>query len=321
MTDLSHPARSAVRRLRPRLLAWPLFALALAWYVDGYGLPYENDVVFCWLIAALVAASVHAGGRHGWLSVLRDWVPVMAAVWTYALLRGYGSHTPWAPHWRPQLAVDTFLGGGQTWTVRLQHRLYHPGEPQWYDYAAVGVYMSHFFAVFVTLAVLWRRDRSRYLRLLALYLAVTFAGFATYVLYPAEPPWLTARHGHLPELTRVVQAVLDGSGLPRAGSIFQGGSRFTNDVAAMPSLHSAYPMLLALFCWPLAGRGLRMLLAAYPLAMTFALVYGAEHYVVDVLVGWLYAATAWYVGRRVMARRQSRRAAGAGAVRQPARIT
>jgi membrane-associated phospholipid phosphatase len=32
------------------------------------------------------------------------------------------------------------------------------------------------------------------------------------------------------------------------------------------------------------------LLATYPLAMTFTLVYGGEHWLVDVLVGWVYVA-------------------------------
>jgi membrane-associated phospholipid phosphatase len=47
-------------------------------------------------------------------------------------------------------------------------------------------------------------------------------------------------------------------------------------------------------------------LLAYPLAMTFTLVYTGEHYVIDVLVGWLYVgltflvvgrAERWWAGR------------------------
>ncbi|MFJ1708777.1 phosphatase PAP2 family protein [Kitasatospora sp. NPDC088346] len=334
MTDLLRPAHSGTRNdpsqdgpdradragrrfLRPRLLAWPLFALAFAWYLWNYGLPYANDVVFCWLIAALVAASVHSGGRYGWLLVLRDWVPVMAVVWAYSLLRGYGAHTPWPVRYEPQLGIDRFLGAGATWTVRLQHWLYTPGDAHWYDYLAVLVYMSHFFAVFLVLAVLWKRRYRGFQRLLALYLAVTFAGFATYVLYPADPPWLTAQEGHMPAVTRIVSDVLNQSGLPRAGSVFENGSQFANDVAAMPSLHAAYPMLLALFFWRGAGRWTRVVLAAYPLAMAFTLVYGAEHFIVDILAGWAYAVAVWYVLGRALDRRalrvaRARTAASAG---------
>ncbi|MFD8597596.1 phosphatase PAP2 family protein [Kitasatospora sp. NPDC059646] len=321
MIDSSHlAARSRsmalhlLTRLRPRHLAWPLFALAFWRYLAVYGLPYANDVVFLWLIAALVAASVHSGGRKGWLYVLRDWVPVMAVVWAYSLLRGYGAHTPWRPHYAPQIAFDEVLGLGETWTVRLQHLLYHPGQPQWYDYAVVGVYMSHFFAVFGILAVLWKRNHARFRHFLACYLSITFAGFLTYVLYPADPPWLAAIENHLPAVDRIVNAVLENSGLHRAGTIFENGSRFANDVAAMPSLHSAYPMMIALVFWPRAGRTLRVILAAYPLAMGFTLVYGGEHFIIDVLVGWAYAWVMVTLVNRLVARRAASRAAKREAV-------
>ncbi|MFF7634004.1 phosphatase PAP2 family protein [Kitasatospora sp. NPDC008050] len=304
--------RLAVLRYRTRhlrLLAWPLYGFLLWRYIAANGLPYANDVVFCWLIGALVAGAVHSGYRGGWLRVLRDWLPVMGAVYVYSLLRGYGAHTPWAVHYAPQLAIDKVFGFGQVWTVRLQHWLYTPGHPHWYDYLCTTVYMSHFFAIFVVLAALWRRRHDRFTRLLAFYLALTFAGFATYILYPADPPWLVAQNGHLPQLTRVVSDVLTQSGLPRAGSIFENGSQFDNDVAAMPSLHAAYPMLLALFFWPTAGRKLRILLAAYPLAMAFTLVYGAEHFVIDVLMGWLYAAVVVFGLGRLLDRRAAKRQA------------
>jgi hypothetical protein len=296
-----------VRHLR--WLAWPTY-FWLFWHCyQLYGVPYNNDLVFLWLMGALAAACVHSGHWLGWLKVLRDWVPVMAAVYAYSLLRGYGAHTPWAVHWAPQLAFDKAVGFGQVWTVRLQHWLYTPGHPHWYDYVCTTVYMSHFFAVFVVMAWLWKRRHERFTRLVALYLALTFAAFATYLLYPADPPWLTAQNGHLPQLTRVVSDVLTQSGLPRAGSVFENGSRFDNDVAAMPSLHAAYPMLLALFFWPTAGRKLRVLLAAYPLAMAFTLVYGAEHFVIDILFGWAYAAVVVLGLGRLLDRRATRRAA------------
>nr|BEK66468.1 phosphatase PAP2 family protein [Kitasatospora purpeofusca] len=313
----SGPRTGAAARLR--LLAWPLYLAALLWYLRTYGLPYTNDLVFLWLIGALLAAGVHSGhGPRGFLLVLRDWVPVMAVVWAYSLLRGYGAHTPWGPYLWPQQRADELLGFGETLTVRLQHGLYTPGSPHWYDYASVTVYMSHFFTVFVVLAVLWRRRHDRFRHLLTCYLVLTFAGFATYILYPAVPPWLASQEGHLPALTRVVSDVLGGIGLPRAASVFENGSQFANDVAAMPSLHSAYPAMLLFFFWPTAARWLRVLLVAYPLAMTFALVYGAEHFLVDVFVGWAYAAAAVYGVRWLRERRRTRSLAASGPAPAPA---
>ena len=75
----------------------------------------------------------------------------------------------------------------------------------------------------------------------------------------------------------------------------------------MPSLHAAYALLIGLFFWPLVGPRWRVALMAYAVAMGFALVYTGEHYVSDVLAGWLYAGVAfaavtWFVRRRERAR-------------------
>jgi hypothetical protein len=52
--------------------------------------------------------------------------------------------------------------------------------------------------------------------------------------------------------------------------------------------------------WTLVrSRVLRVVIAAYPIAMALTLVYGGEHYVIDGLLGWLYVglvlliAVAW----------------------------
>ena len=48
--------------------------------------------------------------------------------------------------------------------------------------------------------------------------------------------------------------------------------------------------------WPLANRWVRPLLVLYPIAMAFALVYTAEHYLADVFLGWIYTVAAvWAV--------------------------
>jgi membrane-associated phospholipid phosphatase len=85
-----------------------------------------------------------------------------------------------------------------------------------------------------------------------------------------------------------------------------------NPVAAMPSLHTAYAMMAVSFFLPVARKRWWPILLAYPLAMTFTLVYSAEHYVIDVLVGWLYVAltfTAVGFGERWWSRRKADRPA------------
>jgi PAP2 superfamily len=89
----------------------------------------------------------------------------------------------------------------------------------------------------------------------------------------------------------------------RTVELFNEGQASVNQVAAVPSLHSAVTMLVALFLWPRVHRLLRPLLAFYPLAMALTLMATGEHYFFDVLVGWIYAgsvmgAWAWWERRR-----------------------
>ena len=56
----------------------------------------------------------------------------------------------------------------------------------------------------------------------------------------------------------------------------------------LPSLHAAWPFLAVIFLWPIAAPKWRAVLITYTLAMAFTLVYSADHFVFDVLLGWTY---------------------------------
>jgi membrane-associated phospholipid phosphatase len=100
-----------------------------------------------------------------------------------------------------------------------------------------------------------------------------------------------------PVVDRIVPQVWGQLGIHTVESAYE-NDNFVNTVAAMPSLHAAYPFMLMLFFWP-AGRLVRVVLGAYTLAMAFTLVYGGEHFVVDILVGWAMALAAWALLARV----------------------
>jgi hypothetical protein len=125
--------------------------------------------------------------------------------------------------------------------------------------------------------------------------------FATFALFPAAPPWLASREGELEWTTRLIGPI--SGHIPFLSFSFEGlwerGSEYSNPVAAVPSLHAAYTLLITLFLWRWAPRWARPLLALYPVAMAFALVYTAEHYVVDILLGWAYTLVALWIVYRI----------------------
>ena len=231
--------------------------------------------------------------------VVLEWLPFALILWAYDLLRGQADGLLFETHVRPQLEADRILGLGTAPTVWLQEHLWHGAlDLRWWDYAAWGVYVSYFLATYLLAGGLWFFARDRFRRYVAAVSLLALMGFATYALFPAAPPWLASSLGELEPTTRTIGIVAGELPWLDFSTLFERGAEYANPVAAVPSLHAAYTLLVVLTLWPIVPRWVRPVLALYPPAMAFALVYTAEHYVVDILLGWAYTlAAVWIVGR------------------------
>jgi hypothetical protein len=240
--------------------------------------------------------------RRDLLRGVRDWLPIIVILIAYLVLHSLGKTLEGVAHVDPQRTFDEWVFGGTAPTVRLQRALWHPADPGWYDYAAWLVYLSHFVVTLTVAIVLWVRAYPLFRRFRVLFLTVTFAGFLTYVLYPAIPPWLASERGDIPHTIRIVRAMWLELGLTGIAKVFGENSRYAFPVGALPSLHAAWPFLLLVFFWPLASARWRAVLVAYALAMAFTLVYTADHFVFDILLGWTYVIVAVLAVRTLAAR-------------------
>jgi membrane-associated phospholipid phosphatase len=286
------------------ILLWATGTIA---FIVFFGVPASRPQVFAVVGFGLIAST--AGTPRSWTRVVVDWAPLFVVLSVYDILRGIAGN--WlTPHTVPQIRIDEFLFGGTAPTVALQHAFYTPGVAHVWDYVAFYTYMTHFFASFVIAAYLWKFAYPRFRRYVALFLTLTFAAFTTYLLYPAVPPWLASHNAQLAPTSRIIDEMWEHVGLADGAKVFSATSHFANPVAAVPSLHAAYTMLIALFFWNTAKRW-RWLLVLYPILMGLTLVYTGEHYVFDILLGWLYAVVVYVVGTRVLDRRASQREAKA----------
>ncbi len=293
--------------LRRGVVAPALFACgSLALFVL-VGVPYQRDVLAVWLLLGLLCFSL--SDVRGWArGVVLEWLPFIAILIAYDSLRGSAAHT-FGVHYLPQIDVDKALFGGTPPTVTLQHWLWH-GHVVWFDVVFWAVYLTHFFATPVLAAVLWKIDRQRFRTFAFVVATLSFAGVATYALFPAAPPWMASQQHLISPVTRIVPLVWHALGLHSAGSVVEGGYHYANNVAAVPSLHAAFSLLVAITLWPLAPRRLRPLVALYPLAMAFSLVYGAEHYFSDILLGWAYTVATLLASRAILRWWAERRRSG-----------
>ncbi|MET0306367.1 MAG: phosphatase PAP2 family protein [Solirubrobacterales bacterium] len=285
-----------------RACAFGLYAIALVAYTVAYGIPVQRELVVVWTCGALVCASIGRPPRQI-LQLLLDWLPLVAVLCLYDFTRGAADSFGIPVNVTPMIDFDRAVFFGETPTEWLQARLYEPGVVHWWNVAFTLIYTSYFIVPFAVAGVLWARDREAFLRFAKRLVTLGFAGLATYIAFPAAPPWMAAKEGLLSGVSRATAQgweVLDVG----TAAMFSRGQATVNQVAAVPSLHTAFVALVAMFLWPRVRPAWRPLLALYPLAMGLTLMATGEHYFFDVLLGWLYAGAvmagwAWWERRRL----------------------
>jgi hypothetical protein len=277
-------------------------AAALAGAVALFGLGLTPDR---YLIVLLAPALVLRRARR----YLLDFVPFAVLLVLYAESRGIAHLLHAHPFYRPQLDTERFLFAGHVPAVDVQHWLWS-GTSQWYDHAIVKVTKLHFIVPPLLAFVLWVRRRALFYRFAATMLVLSFAGAVTFLVFPAAPPWAAAEAGLIEPIDKlpIPHGAAAASSLPSTVSSVS-VTRLVpkNPYAAVPSLHGGYAFLVFLFVamliWRTRWRWLIPIAALYPLLQSFAVVYTANHYAVDLLIGFAYAAAAifgvrWFWRRR-----------------------
>jgi membrane-associated phospholipid phosphatase len=227
------------------------------------------------------------------VSFLRDWSPFIILLLSYEALRGVADGLVANTHVQFAVNADKFMFFGHVPTLYLQDKLWDPDHLHWYDYVAAFVHPMHFILPLALAFVFWMSNRRLYWKFLASYLLLTYAGFITYLLFPAAPPWYAADVGRIAPVQQILGQVLWQHSVSHP-IVLAYGYFDPNPVAAIPSLHAAFPVLVWLVLWKVQPKwGWATIF--YPLAMAFSVVYLGEHYVIDVLIGWLYGFVAFAV--------------------------
>ena len=214
---------------------------------------------------------------------VRDFAPFVLLLLSYDALRGFADDLTSSVHVGYPIAMDRLLFFGHVPAQDLQRWLFDENAAHWYDSAAALLHAAHFVVPLLFAALIWQYRRDQYWRFMAALLLLSYAAFVTFVLVPTAPPWWASANGYL-----------DGVRLIHLSShtAFLYDKVSPNSVAAMPSLHAAYPWLFFLFACRLWGkRG--GLVALYPAAVFFAVVYLGHHYVVDIIGGIVYASASY----------------------------
>lgn len=223
--------------------------------------------------------------------MLKRFVPFVGLLLVYESFRGVVPHLNHHVNYLWMPWADRLLSFGQLPTAWLQDRLWH-GSVQWYDFVLYITYMLHFVLPFMLAFIVWKTREKHYWRYAAAYLFVSFAGFLTFLAFPAAPPWMASDLGYIEHIERISSHVWAALGIHDFPSVYNKLS--PNPVAAVPSLHAAYATLFAIFAFRLFKTRWRYLSVIYPLFIYFGTIYQGEHYLIDEVLGALYAVGAYF---------------------------
>ncbi|XZF15158.1 phosphatase PAP2 family protein [Chitinophagaceae bacterium MMS25-I14] len=136
-------------------------------------------------------------------------------------------------------------------------------------------------------AYLFYKNKKQFLYFSYTFLLVNLIGFVIYYVCPAAPPWYVQQYGftfqpHTPGNTAGLAKFDEYFHVSIFNSLY---AKSSNVFAAMPSLHSSYPVIV--FYYGLKNRlGLiNILLGTIMCGIWFAAIYTGHHYILDVLAG------------------------------------
>lgn len=150
----------------------------------------------------------------------------------------------------------------------------------------------HFLGTAAAIVWVHRYHRHAYPLVRTTLIASTAIALVGYVLYPAVPPRLS-------ELG-FVDTVTHSTGLNLSSDLLGG---LYNPIAAVPSLHFGYSVIVGAAMFALASRrAIRIAGLLYPAAMLFIIVATGNHFLFDAAAGGLTVLLAWLVARALVSR-------------------
>jgi hypothetical protein len=149
----------------------------------------------------------------------------------------------------------------------------------------------HLVATIGALVWVHQRHRARFALVRTALVASSAIALVVYALYPTAPPRL-AGIGIADTVTLHTSVNLNSALL---GELY-------NPIAAVPSLHFGYALVVGIAVAALARRrSVRILGALYPPVMLIVIVATGNHFWVDAAAGAVVAYAGWVVARRILA--------------------
>jgi len=226
----------------------------------------------------------------GWGDAARQLGLFVLADLCYETVRGVAEGKTTAAFANADKIVDIEQATGTFFEADLQGTLL---SSQWLIEASNWLYMNTHFVIttsFLVWLYVFRNDAFYFVR--NMFLVAMGLALVGYTLFPTAPPRL------LPELG-FVDTITDFSQVNHDSALVK---LFVNPYAAVPSMHIAFALLIAIPAFRISRYLVsRIFWALYPLLVLFVVIVTANHFWLDAAAGALVAVLAALIAHRLLA--------------------
>jgi membrane-associated phospholipid phosphatase len=227
---------------------------------------------------------------RGPLDAGRQWLLFAGAYYLYRLVRGMVDGHPNVAYQHARDIVDFERGlhaffeqDVQTWAI----------NHSFFIHLADWMYVnSHFFVTTTFLIWLYIARNHAYYFVRNMFIVAMLFALLGYVLFPAAPPRFLPEWGFQDTVEDFF-----GNGASQAASVLY------NPYAAVPSMHVAFSLMIAVPAIQLVKyRALKVAWSFYPLLVTFVVIATGNHWVFDAVTGAMVAAVSALAAQTLFAR-------------------
>lgn len=258
--------------------------LLLSWYLIGFK---SDEVVLILIFNSLYYLS----------SITRKFILGFSIFVVYWIIFDYMKAFP-NYNYNPVHIADLYNFEKHLFGIHYQGKLLTPNE-YWRVNGAtfLDIITGIFYLCWIPVplafaAYLFFTNRRQFLLFSLTFVLVNFLGFIVYYLYPAAPPWYVQFNG----FTFHAGTHGNTAGLAKFDAYFNAGifksiyAKGSNVFAAMPSLHSSYPVIVLYYGLKNRLGLMNIFFAIVMFGIWFSAVYLSHHYVLDVLAGIICAS-------------------------------
>lgn len=210
---------------------------------------------------------------QGWFDALRQLVLFAGAYYAYRIVRGFADGQTSVAFENARELVHAERSVGLFFEPGLQDALL---SQTWIRDGANFMYVnSHFIVTTTFLIWLYLARNHAYYYVRNMFMIAMGLALALYALYPTAPPRLLPEWGFTDTVAEAVGPAAENT----AAVLY-------NPYAAVPSMHVAFALMIAIPAMKLVGtRWLRYAWAGYPALVTFVVVITANHFWLDAAFG------------------------------------